>query len=239
MKRISELEAEAKRARQKADEEIARIKAEESFIPLLNDVLAAWKAKLNLNTSVERKEWKLVIYSEDDRSPLQYGRSDYDPNIFSDKPWLAQDWARVRGRTGSGVTVAYADDPGALLPGNNALRFLGCFRLPFAVMPSWLENPKNVDKLWDPKLESYFYGWSCHWCVDDPATELPSTAGIDNPDPTNPEHIRTIYAFNWNPAAMPPDFEEELNELDKKRESLLQQMKYYQVAVNLKNSLLK
>jgi hypothetical protein len=239
MKRISELEAEAKRARQKADEEIARIKAEESFIPRINNVLAVWKAKLNLSASAEKKEWKLVIYSEEDRSPLHYGRSDYDPDIFSDKPWLAQDWARVRGRTGSGVTVAYADDPKALLPGNIALRFLGCFRLPFAVVPSLLKNPKNIDSMWDTKLENYFYGWSCHWNIDDPEKELPSVAGIDNPDPTNPEHIRAIYASNWSPAVMPSDFEEELKELEKKRESLLRQMKYCQVAVDLKNDLLK
>lgn len=239
MKRISELEAEAKRARQEADKEIARIKAEESFIPLLNTALAAWKVKLNAKATVEKKDWKLIIYSHEDNSPLHYGRSNYDPYIFSDKEWLVQDWSRVRGRTGEGVVVAYADNPENLLPDDDALRLLGCFRLPFAVMPSWLEQQRKMDYSdWDAKLEHYHYGLSCEWYIDDPATELSSTAGIENPDPTNPEHIKAIYASNWKPAVMSPDFAVELEELDKKRKSLLRQMEYYQVAVNLKNKLL-
>lgn len=238
MKRISELEAIAKQARKEVEEEITRIKAEASFIPLINTVLAAWKKKLKEHASTEKKEWKLVIYSHKDRSPLHYGRSDYNPNIFSNKPWLAQDWQCVRRRTGNGIIVAYADNPETLLPEDNELRFLGCFRLPFAVMPSWIEHPHDIDNFeWYPTLEHYLYGLNCQWYVDDPATELTCAGGIDNPDPTNPEHIKAIYASNWPLAEMSP-FEKELKELDEKRENLLRQMQYYQIAVNLKNRLL-
>lgn len=239
MKRISELEAEAKRVRQQADEEIARIRAAESFTPLINTTLAAWKAKLCSAASHEKKDWKLVIYSYGDDCLLDYGRSDYNPNIFSpDKPWLVKQWTAIRGHTGSGVIVAYADNPEALLPEDDALRLLGCFRLPYAVMPSCLKHPKSFWGYdWDPKLEEYFYSIGCVWRPDDVMQGLPSMAGIENPDPTNPEHIKAIYKSKWKESQVSPEFEKELKELDEKRESLLRQLQFHRIAVDLKNKL--
>jgi len=239
MKRISELEEHAKRVCKETAEEIARIKANDSFIPLINTTLASWKAKLRATASHEKKDWKLVIYSFEDRSLLQYGRYPYDPRIFSDNPWLVQDWKQVEGRDGGSIVAAYADTPEALLPGVASLRLLGCFRLPFAVMPSCLEHPSSLEKMYfNPKISVYAYGLATIWHPDDTVSDLPSIAGIDKPDPTNPEHIRTIYSSKWKPAQMPSEFETRLKGLDTERQDLLRQMQYYQIAINLKNDLL-
>lgn len=85
MKRVAELEREAKRITQ----ELSEIKEKESFVPLLNADLAEWKEKLREKAS-DRLDlpFKLIVYSENDDSLLQYARNDYRPNIFGDKPWL-------------------------------------------------------------------------------------------------------------------------------------------------------
>jgi len=198
MKRVSELEENAKRVRAEADAEIARIKATESFIPLLNADLAEWKAKLQDKATPTGGTWKLVIYADEDHSPLHYARRDYDPDIFSSTPWLVEKWDTPFRCSGRPVVVATANSPEDLLPSTITRKRLALFRLPFVVCPTTLEHPKKMEKLWsDIPGRFYAFGIEGMWNIDRIQSALPSVDIIQDPNLNDPQHVQEIYRW-WD-----------------------------------------
>lgn len=211
MKRINELEENAKRVRREAKEEIARIKKTQSFIPLLNSDLAEWKQKLQETATPLGGSWKLIIYTQKDQSLLQYALHDYRPEIFSTKPWLVEEWNDPSRCSGNPVVVATANSADDLLPNRTALKRLSLFGLAFCVCPSDLDHPKTLEKLYGHvSAQFYSFGLGLIWRVDDIQFDVKSIYNIERPDLTNPDHVNTIYRC-W---------EEEQRVLSNCRESL-------------------
>lgn len=222
MKRISELEENAKRVCQETAEEVARIKASDSFIPLLDADLAEWKAKLRSSANSTSGKWKLVLYSEPDRSLEQYGRGPYHPNIFSDQPWLVKYWVLdIVGSSGESATVAYADKPEDLVPSALTFKRILLFRLPFMICPTTYQPPRTLHKLYeDETARVMMFGWRGVYAVDRSRFDLLSVAEIEHPDLENPEHVEIIY--KWWRSTEQREFkcEQQITHLKAKRTAL-------------------
>jgi hypothetical protein len=191
MKRVAELENEAKRIQK----EISAIKNKESFVPLLDADLAEWKAKLREKASDSLDlPFKLVVYSEWDDSPLQYARNDYRPDIFGDKPWSVEEWQGNR-HTGNGIIVATANTAKDLMPDPIALKRLSLFRLPYIVCPTEWEHPKILKAVFNTRWESIGFGLIMFYQIYYPQSNLYPIAGIQQPDLTNSDHVEKIYHF--------------------------------------------
>lgn len=241
MKRLSELENEAKKAREKVDAieaEIRSLKTKESFFPFLNDILTEWQEKLRANASPTEGKWKLIIYSHKDGSTLEQFRSSYTPAIFTE-PWLAQPWASDKGYDGKAVCVAFANEPESLLPSQFAAMQLSFFHLPFAVCPTALRHPKTLADLYvDDEFDVYAYGKQRIFHETESMDELRPISGIAKPDLRNPEHVRKIFVHQFRPhTASDLLYSVRLKALEKQMETLAEAYRDHRKAAQIRNSL--
>lgn len=200
MKRLSELEKKAKKARQKVhrlEEEIEKLKTADNFFPFLNSILAEWKAKLRTQACATPRKWKLVIYSHMDNSLHEWRRSVYVPPIFTEDTWLVEYWGE-KGQDGKGVCVAFADNPESLLASELGVMQLALFHLPYIVCPAHFDHPKTLHDLYNsPDFGAYAYGLHKFFSETESVSNLRPVFGIAKPDLNNPEHVKQIYTHHF------------------------------------------
>jgi hypothetical protein len=244
MKRVAELEEKAKRARQEADaaaKEADELRASNNFFKLLNVDLAEWQKRLRTRASPVEGKWKLVIYSHEDHSPLQYGRSTYSPPIFTEGKWLAEHWTAERYHDGRGAIIAYADDPRNLLADKISLMRLSLFYLPYLVCPSHVQHPTTLHKLYESSdhFDAFIYGTQRVFLETECNDDLKPIAGIQVPDLANPEHVAKIYkALIYRPYTSDV-FKQEMAKLQELQAALKRKFKFYTQGIALKNEILE
>lgn len=197
-KRLSELEAEAKRQQIEIQVEKERLQQTESFFPILDEDLESWRLKLSKEAmspgenqaAPPEAKWKLVFFSRDYRGYEQMAWYSYGPDKSS-PGWSSQKWFESEQNCG-GWVIAYAGNPEALIPPPLALKRLSIFSFVFVICRVEKQLPTHSYNL-NYECSHFTFGMPGLFKPSTLRTEVPPTAGIDKPDLENLEHIEILY----------------------------------------------
>lgn len=235
---------ELKEQEAKLMQEVFSLNSKTEASTLLNEALAAWKAKLKAKANLETGKYRLVFFATDpiksrwDRKPRPY-----DPKIFSDEPWTVQSWCVQGTYDGTCMTsgLALADDPTDLLPPAASFLLLSMFELPYMICPTTVETLplREKDTTLSRHLKPYCFGFRSGLPFWSRVVEYHWSNGELEHDLTDIEYLKREFFrkekyYSYEDTGIQPQVKEQKRKLKKAKAEL----EFYEKSIVFHNSLL-